>query len=89
MALRFLSANEHPDQLSIADFRKRHLEALPGLFTQALSLCEKSGLVELGHVAIDGTKIKTYASKHKAQSYARMDKTEQQCLLEDRYRQNL
>ena len=77
VAFRFLSADEHPDHDTIADFRKRHLEALAGLFTQALLLCEKAGLVKLGHVAIDGTKIKANASKHKAQSYARMGETEQ------------
>jgi transposase len=77
VAFRFLSADQHPDHDTIADFRKRHLEALAGLFTQALLLCEKAGLVKLGHVAIDGTKIKANASKHKAQSYARMGETEQ------------
>src|ERR1035438_2276633 len=77
VAFRFLSADEHPDHDTIADFRKRHLEALAGLFTKALLLCEKAGLVKLGHVAIDGTKIKANASKHKAQSYARMGETEQ------------
>ena len=77
VAFRYLSADEHPDHDTIADFRKRHLEALAGLFTQALLLCEKAGLVKLGHVAIDGTKLKANASKHKAQSYARMAETEQ------------
>jgi hypothetical protein len=61
----------------LAEFRKRHLEALAGLFTQALLLCAKAGLVKLGHVSIDGTKIKANASKHKAMSYARMGETEQ------------
>ena len=73
---RFLSGDQHPDHDTIADFRKRHLDALAGLFTQALLLCEKAGLVKLGHVAIDGTKIKANASKHKAQSYERMGETE-------------
>src|ERR1700692_3531787 len=77
VAFRYLSADEHPDHDTIAEFRKRHLEALAGLFTQALLLCEKAGLVKLGHVAIDGTKLKANASKHKAQSYARMGETEQ------------
>jgi transposase len=77
LAFRFLSADEHPDHDTIADFRKRHLEALAGLFTQALLLCEKAGLVKLGHVAIDGTKIKANASKHKAMSYDHMGPTEQ------------
>ena len=76
VAFRYLSGDQHPDHDSFAEFRKRHLEALAGLFTQALLLCEKAGLVKLGHVAIDGTKIKANASKHKAQSYARMGETE-------------
>ena len=66
VAFRCLSADMHPDQDTLAEFRKRHLESLAGLFTQALLLCEKAGLVKLGHVAIDGTKIKANASKHKA-----------------------
>ena len=77
VAFRYLSADAHPDHDTFAAFRKRHLEALAGLFTQALLLCEKAGLVKLGHVAIDGTKIKANASKHKAMSYARMGETEQ------------
>ena len=76
VAFRYLSADAHPDHDTFAEFRKRHLEALAGLFTQALLLCEKAGLVKLGHVAIDGTKIKANASKHKAMSYARMGETE-------------
>lgn len=76
VAFRFLSADEHPDHSTLAEFRKRHLEALAGLFTQALQLCAKAGLVKLGHVAIDGTKIKANASKHKAMSYGRMSETE-------------
>jgi transposase len=82
VAFRFLSADEHPDHDTIAEFRKRHLKALAGLFTQALLLCEKAGLVKLGHVAIDGTKIMANASKHKAQSYARMGETEQRLKAE-------
>src|SRR5216684_3074621 len=62
-----------PDFRTISDFRKRHLKALGQLFKQVLHLCEKAGLVELGHVALDGTKIKANASKHKAMSYARME----------------
>ena len=77
VAARMLCAGQHPDYRSIARFRKRHLEALAGLFTQALLLCEKAGLVKLGHVSIDGAKIKANASKHKAMSYARMGETEQ------------
>lgn len=77
VAFRYLSADSHPDHDTIATFRKRHLEALAGLFAQALQLCEKAGLVKLGHVAIDGTKIRANASKHKAMSYERMNETEQ------------
>lgn len=77
VAFRFLSADSHPDHDTVAAFRKRHLEALAGLFVQALRLCEKAGLVKLGHVAIDGTKIKANASKHKAMTYERMNETEQ------------
>jgi len=54
-------------------FRKRHLQALSGLFKQVLHLCEKAGLVKLGHVALDGTKIKANASRHKAMSYGCME----------------
>jgi transposase len=77
VAFRYLSADQHPDHDTIAEFRRRHLDALAGLFKQALLLCEKAGLVKLGHVAIDGTKIKANASKHKAMSYDRMGETEQ------------
>ena len=76
VGFRFLSADAHPDHDTIAAFRARHLSALAALFVQALRLCEKAGLVKLGHVAIDGTKIKANASKHKAMSYARMTETE-------------
>ena len=63
-----------PDFRTVSDFRKRHLKALAGLFGQVLKLCEQAGLVKLGHVALDGTKIKANASKHKAMSYERMEK---------------
>jgi transposase len=76
VAFRFLSADEHPDHSTLAEFRKRHLQALAGLFTQALQLCQKAGLVKLGHVAIDGTKLQANASKHKAMSYGRMGEAE-------------
>lgn len=72
---RVLSANQHPDHDTIADFRKRHLKALAGLFVQVLRLCRKAGLVKLGHVSLDGTKVKANASRHKAMSYGRMEKT--------------
>lgn len=75
---RVLSADQHPDHDSIAEFRKRHLKILYGLFLQILRLCQKAGLVKLGHVALDGTKVKANASKHKAMSYDRMGKAEEQ-----------
>jgi transposase len=62
-----------PDFRTVSDFRRRHLKALSGLFGQILQLCEKTGLVKLGHVALDGTKIRANASKHKAMSYERME----------------
>ena len=65
-------ALDAPDFRTISDFRKRHLKALRGLFVQVLALCAQAGLVKLGHVALDGTKIKANASKHKAMSYERM-----------------
>jgi transposase len=77
VAFRYLSGDTHPDHDTIAAFRKRHLGALAGLFVQVLQLCQKAGLVKLGHVAIDGTKMKANASKHKAMSYERMNETEQ------------
>jgi transposase len=63
-----------PDFRTISEFRKRHLKALAALFSQVLKLCERAGLVKLGHVALDGTKIRANASKHKAMSYERMAK---------------
>lgn len=63
-----------PDFHTISEFRRRHLKALSALFRQILQLCETAGLVKLGHVALDGTKIKANASKHKAMSYERMEK---------------
>jgi transposase len=69
-------ALDAPDFRTISEFRRRHLKALAGLFLQVLKLCERAGLVTLGHVALDGTKIKANASKHKAMSYEYMKKRE-------------
>jgi len=69
-------AGDPPDFRTISEFRRRHLEALAGLFVQVLRLAEKAGLVKLGHVALDGTKIKANASRNKAMSYAHMKKRE-------------
>ncbi|NIQ94488.1 MAG: transposase, partial [Desulfuromonadales bacterium] len=65
-----------PDFRTISEFRRRHLTALAGLFVQVLQLAEQAGLVKLGHVALDGSKIKANASRHKAMSYDRMKKRE-------------
>jgi transposase len=69
---RVLAADQHPDHDTIAAFRRRHLAALSGLFVQVLALCRRAGLVKLGRVALDGTKVKANASRHKAMSYGRM-----------------
>ena len=76
IAFRVLAANNTPDFRTVSDFRKGHLKALAGLFVQVLKLCQKAGLVKLGHVALDGTKIRANASKHKAMSYKRMKEEE-------------
>ena len=76
IAFRFLAANTTPDFRTISAFRTQHLAALRGLFVQVLRLCQRAGLVKLGHIALDGTKLKANASKHKAMSYDRMVKEE-------------
>jgi transposase len=76
VAFRVLAGDQHPDHDSIAEFRKRHLGALAAVFVQVLRLCQAAGLVTLGHVALDGTKLKANASKHKAMSYGRMEESE-------------
>ena len=77
-----VTAMQRPDFRTISEFRKRHSAALRGLFVQVLRLCRAAGLVKLGHVALDGTKIKANASKHKAMSYARMVEAEPQLAAE-------
>lgn len=72
VAFRVLAAGNEPDFRTINDFRKRHGAALKRMFDQVLQMCREAGLVKLGRVAIDGTKIKANASKHKAMSYGRM-----------------
>jgi transposase len=82
IGFRVLACNEHPDHASIAEFRKKNLVLLAELFVQVLSLCKQAGLVKLGHVAIDGTKVRANASKHKAMSYQRMLEKEKQLAAE-------
>jgi len=72
VAVRVLTANNTPDFRTISDFRKRHLAALEALFVQVLRCCQRAGLVQLGTIALDGTKVRANASKHKAMSYGRM-----------------
>ena len=77
VAFRFLAADQAPDFRSIARFRRRHLDTLGSLFLQSLHLAQKLGMVKMGRVALDGTKLEANASKHKAMSYGRLvDKEE-------------
>ena len=78
LALRFLSADQHPDHDTIAAFRQRHLDKLAALFVQALRLCQRAGLVKLGNVALDGTKLQANASRERSVSYARLSEQEEQ-----------
>lgn len=82
VAVRYLAADQHPDHDTVASFRQQHLPVLAQVFTHVLQLCGKAGLVKLGHVAIDGTKIQANASKHKAMSYERMEEKERQLKAE-------
>lgn len=77
VGFRVLSGNQQPDHASIAEFRKRHLAELAKLFVQVLQLCQRAGLIKLGHVAIDGTKIKANASKYQTLTYAGLSEAEQ------------
>ncbi|WP_241978882.1 IS1182 family transposase [Cryobacterium sp. Hh7] len=81
VAFRWLAAQQAPDFRSIARFRKRHLSSLGNVFLQALELCRAAGMVSLGQVALDGTKVRANASRRKAMSYARL--TEKQKVLAD------
>ena len=77
VALRLLAAGNQPDFRTINRFRQQHLETFGELFVEIVRLAQKMGLVKLGTVALDGTKIKANASKHKAMSYQRMKEEEQ------------
>ena len=76
VALRVLAAENYPAHRTLSDFRALHLQALADLFMQVVHLARECGLVKLGTVAVDGTKLKANASRHKAMSYERMVKTE-------------
>jgi transposase len=77
-----LTGMQKPDHRTVNLFRQRHLKALAGLFEQVLELCDKAGLVKLGHVALDGTRIRANASKQKSMSYGRMKRAENQLRAE-------
>lgn len=74
VAFRVLAANQTPDFRTIALFRKRHFEALKGLFTQVLRLCKRQGLVKLGAVALDGTKVKANAALDRNRTYEELER---------------
>ena len=77
VAFRFLSGNALPKHSALADFRKRHLQAMASLFVEVFQLCRQAGLVSLGHVSIDGSKFQANASKHKAISWGRLEERTQ------------
>src|SRR5437867_10486706 len=78
VAFRVLAAGNEPDFRTIADFRKTHLTALRGFFEQVLRLARELGAPRVGRVAVDGSKVKANASKHKAMSYGRMREKQRQ-----------
>jgi hypothetical protein len=87
LTFRVITGDDIPDFRTISDFRKLHLKELQLLFVQVLQLCQEAGLVKLGHIALDGTKVKANASRHKAMSYGRMLKEEKR--LKEEIRQLL
>src|SRR5918994_4161150 len=82
VAFRFIAANDHPDHDTIAAFRRRFLGAIEGLFVEVLLLAREAGLLKLGTVALDGTKIHANASRHSALSWAHAQKIEAQLRAE-------
>jgi transposase len=82
IAFRVLAAGNQPNFRTISDFRKIHLKTLEGLFEQVLKIALDAGAMKVGRVAVDGTKVKANASKHKAMSYDRMPEKEKQLKAE-------
>ena len=82
VAFRFIAANDHPDHDTIATFRRRFLKEIEGLFVQVLALARELGMLKLGTVALDGTKIHANASRHSARSYEHAGKIEAQLKAE-------
>lgn len=78
LGYRIVSADQSPDFQTISEFRQIHLKALKGLFVQVFQLVREAELVKLGHMALDGTKVKANVSKHKAMSYGPMQEKEEQ-----------
>ena len=78
IAFRYISANTHPDHDTIANFRKCFLPQISDLFVQILSIAQEAGLLKVGKVSLDGTKVKANASKHKALSYKYIKKLQSQ-----------
>lgn len=76
VAFRYLAADQHPDHDTIANFRQQHLEELAALFVEALQLCRQAGLVKLGNVAIDGTKVKANAGRQHGHTYSQLSEQE-------------
>ena len=75
IAFRYLTGGERPDHDTVCTFRVRHLEGFRALFVDTLRLAREAGLKKLGHLSVDGTKVKASASKHKAMSYGRMEES--------------
>jgi transposase len=82
VAFRFIAANDHPDHDTIATFRRRFLKQIEGLFVQVLMLAREAGVLKLGTVALDGTKVHANASRHSALSYEHANKIEAQLRAE-------
>jgi hypothetical protein len=78
VAFRFIAGNEHPDHDTIATFRKRFLPQIQALFVEVLKLARAMGMLKLGTVALDGTKVHANASRHSALSYGHAKKIEKQ-----------
>lgn len=82
IAFRIVAGNQQPDHWTLNDFRRRHHEALGDLFRQTVQMAKACGLVKMGHVAVDGTKVKANASLHSAMSYGRMEEEEKRLRAE-------
>src|SRR5205807_6963244 len=78
LGFRVLSGGEFPDFRTLAEFRRRHLQAFHVFFIEVLRLCREAGILELGHLSLDGSKYQANASKHKAMSYGRIQEVEPQ-----------